>query len=69
MSDKKEIDPMIMTGLNQVLVFEISNRGFFGIEMSVYGGPKEGTINLTPMMLRALSEMALNIADKMEEKP
>jgi hypothetical protein len=58
--------PLIMTGLNQVLVFDFDQVNACGVEMHVYGGPDEGSINLTPMLLRALAEMASRCADKLE---
>lgn len=58
--------PLIITGLNQVLIFDFDQVTAFGLEMHVYGGPREGIINLTPMLLRGLAEMASSCADKLE---
>jgi hypothetical protein len=58
--------PLIITGLNQVLIFDFEQVNAFGLEMHVYGGPSEGSINLTPMLLRGLAEMASRCADKLE---
>ena len=58
--------PLIVTGLNQVLAFDFDQVTAFGLEMHVHGGPSEGSISLTPMLLRYLAEMASRCADKLE---
>jgi hypothetical protein len=58
--------PMILTGSNEVLVMDRDMIDARGVPLRVFGGPYDGSIRLTPALLRDLAELALWTADAIE---
>ena len=53
---------MIMTELNQVLTLDIDKEHYHGVELRITGGPDEGCIYLTPILLYHLGRICYNTA-------